>query len=300
MTDSLEDHEGTISIGGRAITNLRFADEIDGLAGQERELVKLVKHLEEASTAYAEKTQLMTNNSNGISTDIIIDNKKLETICHVKHLGAIVSDNGSAPEVLSRIAQTTAAVTKVKVIWNDKNVAISSKIGLMRSLSVPRIRLMRSLAMSIFFVCTWNMNHNSRHCKKDTGIGDEMFPQPSQYLIQRSHNQWESESQNWKRHWAMWRPPDFSEKTQTEVARTCHTITWIGQDYPTGNSSRRDTKRQTEETIGRQHQGVDWPWMEYHTTESRELQGVEEAVAKSTEEPQWSVRLRDRKAKIRW
>ena len=29
-TDALEDHEGTVSIGGRAITNLRFADDIDG------------------------------------------------------------------------------------------------------------------------------------------------------------------------------------------------------------------------------------------------------------------------------
>ena len=28
----LEDHEGTVSIGGRTITNLRFADDIDGLA----------------------------------------------------------------------------------------------------------------------------------------------------------------------------------------------------------------------------------------------------------------------------
>ena len=32
MTDALEDNEGTVSIGGRAITNLRFADDIDGLA----------------------------------------------------------------------------------------------------------------------------------------------------------------------------------------------------------------------------------------------------------------------------
>ena len=29
-------------------------------------------------------------------------------------------------------------------------------------------------------------------------------------------------------------------------------IIWPGQDYPTGNSSRRETKRQTEETMGRQ------------------------------------------------
>ena len=153
MADALEDHEGTVSIGGRTITNLRFADDIDGLAGQEQKLVKLVNRLEEASTAYgiqirAEKTQLMTNNTNGISTDITIYNKKLETVRSFKYLGAIVSDEGSKPEVLSRIAHTTAAVTKLQVIWNNKNIAISSKI-----------RLMRSLAMSIFlYACeTWTI-----------------------------------------------------------------------------------------------------------------------------------------------
>ena len=31
MTDALEKHHGTVSIGGRTITNLRFADDIDGL-----------------------------------------------------------------------------------------------------------------------------------------------------------------------------------------------------------------------------------------------------------------------------
>ena len=33
ITDALEVHESTVSIGGRTITNLRFADNIDGLAG---------------------------------------------------------------------------------------------------------------------------------------------------------------------------------------------------------------------------------------------------------------------------
>lgn len=34
MADALEDRIGTVSIGGRTITNLRFADDIDGLAGR--------------------------------------------------------------------------------------------------------------------------------------------------------------------------------------------------------------------------------------------------------------------------
>ena len=153
MDDALEGHEGTVSIGGRTMTNLRFADDIDRRVGQEQELVKLVIHLEEASTAYEmqiseEKTRLITNNTNGISTDITIYNKKLETVRSFNYLGAIVSDEGSKPEVLSRIAQNTAAVTKLKVIWKDKNIAISSKV-----------RLMHSLAMSThLYACeTWTI-----------------------------------------------------------------------------------------------------------------------------------------------
>ena len=53
MTDALEGHEGTVSIGGRRITNLRFADYIDCLAGEEEELAKLVERLDRASTAYS-------------------------------------------------------------------------------------------------------------------------------------------------------------------------------------------------------------------------------------------------------
>ena len=46
MTDDIEDYEGTVSIGGRTITNLRLADDIDGLAGEEEELGNLVERLD--------------------------------------------------------------------------------------------------------------------------------------------------------------------------------------------------------------------------------------------------------------
>ena len=52
MTDALEDHEGIVSIGGRTITNLHFADDIDGLAGEEEELANLVERLDKAFKAH--------------------------------------------------------------------------------------------------------------------------------------------------------------------------------------------------------------------------------------------------------
>ena len=120
MTDALEDHESTVSTGGRTITNLCFADDIDGLAGEEEELAKLADHLDKDSTAYsteisAEKTKLMANNTSGINK-IKINGQKRKTVTSFKYLGSVVSDEDSKPEILSRIAQTTAAMTRLKPV----------------------------------------------------------------------------------------------------------------------------------------------------------------------------------------
>ena len=74
MTDALEDHKGTVSIGGRTVTDLHFAADIDGLAGEEEELANLVERLDKAFTAYGmeisvEKTKLITNNTSRTNRD---------------------------------------------------------------------------------------------------------------------------------------------------------------------------------------------------------------------------------------
>ena len=43
MSDAQEEHDGKVSIGGRNITNQRFADDIDALAVEEQELEALVE-----------------------------------------------------------------------------------------------------------------------------------------------------------------------------------------------------------------------------------------------------------------
>ena len=125
MTDALEDHEGTVSTGGRTITDLCFADDIDGLAEEEEELANLVECFDKASTAYsmlisAEKTKLMTNNTSDINTEIKVSGQKLETVTSFKYQGSLITDEGSKPEILSSIAQTTAALTRVKLVLNDE------------------------------------------------------------------------------------------------------------------------------------------------------------------------------------
>ena len=63
-----------------------------------------------------------------------MNGQELETVTSFKYLGSVITDEGSKPELLCRIAQTTAALTRLKPIWNDKSISLSSKIRLMRSL----------------------------------------------------------------------------------------------------------------------------------------------------------------------
>ena len=80
-----------------------------------------------------EKTKLMTNSTNGIQREIMVKEQRLATVTSFKCLGAVVSDDGSKSEVLSRIAQATAALTKMKHFWRDNNISLGSKVKLMRS-----------------------------------------------------------------------------------------------------------------------------------------------------------------------
>ncbi|GFO21775.1 endonuclease-reverse transcriptase [Plakobranchus ocellatus] len=100
----------------------------------------------------AEKTKIMTNSKESPKKEIKVNGQILESVTKFKYLGSIISDEGSKPEILSRIAQITAALTKLKSIWNNKNIAISSNI-----------RLLRFLVMSIFlYACeSWNLTADS-------------------------------------------------------------------------------------------------------------------------------------------
>ena len=82
----------------------------------------------------AEKTKLLTNSANGIQREINVKGQKLGIVTSFKDLGAVVSNDGSKPEILSRIAQATAALTKLKPIWRDNNISLGSKVKLVISI----------------------------------------------------------------------------------------------------------------------------------------------------------------------
>ena len=82
------------------------------------------------------KTKNKKNSADGIQREIKVKGHKLCTVTRLKYLGAVVTDKGSKPEVLSRIAQATAALTKLKPIWRDNNISLGSKVKLTRPLVI--------------------------------------------------------------------------------------------------------------------------------------------------------------------
>ena len=77
-----------------------------------------------------------------LSTDLVSSQRrcsynngqKLETVTSFKHLGSVITDKGYKPEILSRIAPTTAPLTRLKPVWIDKSISLSYKTRLTRSL----------------------------------------------------------------------------------------------------------------------------------------------------------------------
>ena len=139
MCEALDDHEDSISIGGRLITSLRFSDDSVVNAEEEEETGVLVDRLDRTTKRYKmeidpDKTKVMTNNPNGFQREIKIKDQRLKEVENFKYLGAIISNEGSKPEILSRIAQTTAALSRLKIIWRDKNISLASKVKMMRTL----------------------------------------------------------------------------------------------------------------------------------------------------------------------
>ena len=77
MCEALDDHEGSVSIGGRLITNFLFADDIVVNAEEEEEAGVLIDRLDRTTTRYQieigpDKTEVMTNNPNGFQRGIIL------------------------------------------------------------------------------------------------------------------------------------------------------------------------------------------------------------------------------------
>mgnify|MGYP006273469667 CR=1 FL=1 len=142
MRETLYDFHSTISIGGRPINNLRFADDIDLMGGSNKELQNLTNRLVDRADAYGmevstEKSKVLVNSANDTTAQIYMNGQQLEEVDAFKYLGATLTKDGrSTTEIKTRLAMATSAMTKLNKIWRSNDISFKTKVKLFRSLVI--------------------------------------------------------------------------------------------------------------------------------------------------------------------
>ena len=139
MRETLHDFTPSIYIGGRPLCNLRFADDIDLIAGSNHELQDLTDRLTSRASAHgmevsSEKSKVLVNN-NEKKANIRMNGEHLEEVDNFKYLGATITKDGrSTTEVKTRLAMATSSMARLFKIWHSKEISFSSKFKLYKSL----------------------------------------------------------------------------------------------------------------------------------------------------------------------
>ena len=143
MRNTLENFEGSITVGGHKITNLRYADDVVLIAGSLKELQDLVDRVRLESEKVGlflntKKTKVMKVQQNSSDGGIAIDGETVETVTKFKYLGAIFTSNGDdSTEVKRGICIAKNATVALGKIWEDKNIPLASKIRVLQTLVFP-------------------------------------------------------------------------------------------------------------------------------------------------------------------
>ena len=124
MRDVLEIWDKVISIGGRKVTNLRYADDTTLIAKDDlTELITKVKRASEEALLYlnVKKTKVMTTCK---LDHIIVDYKNIEIVDKFIFLGVLLTHDGvTDKELLRRIAIGKCAMGSLKRIFKDRGIA---------------------------------------------------------------------------------------------------------------------------------------------------------------------------------
>ena len=125
------------------------------------------------------------------------------------------------------------------------------------------------------------MDLHSRAPKENTSHENEMLPQDTVHLIQRPCYQRGSPCQDPAGNLTTRRSPGHHKETQTAVVWSCFPSIRSGQNHLARHSEKGKKTRQTEEEVGRQHQGMDRPGVRQVPEGSGKQRKMEETGCKT-------------------
>ena len=136
-----EDNIG-ISIGGRTINNLRYADDTSLLTEDKEDMRKLLENLKEESEKAGlmlnlKKTKIMTK---GTLKEFILEGTEMEITNCYTFLGSIITRDGyDYMELNTRLSIGRMVKKKLERIVKDKDVKKATKIKTKETLIFPAV-----------------------------------------------------------------------------------------------------------------------------------------------------------------
>jgi len=141
MREALKGYKGGIHVGGRRITNLRYADDIVLMASTEAELQDLVTRLDREGQKKGleinmSKTKCMALSGN--QCNIKVQDSKIEQVETFVYLGSLITEDAeSSREIRIRTARGLGIGVDLMKLWKSHNIKINTKLKIMRTLIWP-------------------------------------------------------------------------------------------------------------------------------------------------------------------
>lgn len=143
MRKAIDNYEGGTSIGGRTISNLRYADDVALLAESEAELKTLLKSVSNESQQYdlymnVKKTKIMVCSNQSIQVNMHHNGEPVEQVDTFCYLGASFSStNDSSKEIRRRLAIARNNFIDAQNLFKDRSLSLQIKVRLIHALVFP-------------------------------------------------------------------------------------------------------------------------------------------------------------------
>ena len=166
-------------------------------------------------------------------------------LCHCRHHPGLLYWTPAHNGIINTTWCDSTCLYHLALYWS---ISLSSKI-----------RLMRFLVTSTFlYACeSWTLTAELQRRIQAMEMRCYHKIQCFSYkdLVQRRGSLCQDPAGNWTK----WRPPDYHKEMQTAVVWSCLPFIRSGQTHLARHSEGRKKTRQTEEEVGRQHQGMHRP-----------------------------------------
>ena len=140
----LDEVQSGITIAGRNINNLRYADDTTLMAESEEELKTLLMKVKEESEKVGlklkiQKTKIMAS---GPITSWKMDGETMETVTDFIFLGSkITTDGFCSHEVKKHLLLGRKAMTNLDSILKSRDITLPTKVHLVKAVVFPVVRV---------------------------------------------------------------------------------------------------------------------------------------------------------------